>query len=156
MQCICHTPYSACKGPYAFQPLLLVVVVSLCAPSAAGAAVIILHVNADSSLSSLQGSMHKACSSLTLNIRPRLWFTWCSDPVLMPGIHVALSLTFSLALILAVSLTLTLPFATSPCAQRACISLLYEAALLCDDDTRLQRAVPFLISQISDSSTLVR
>lgn len=40
--------------------------------------------------------------------------------------------------------------------QRACVSLLYEAALLCDDDTRLQRAVPFLLTQVSDSATVVR
>lgn len=43
-----------------------------------------------------------------------------------------------------------------PPSQRACISLLYEAALLCDDDTRLQRAVPFLVTQIGDASAVVR
>jgi hypothetical protein len=40
--------------------------------------------------------------------------------------------------------------------QRACISLLFEAALLCDDDTRLQRAVPYLLTQVSDPSTVIR
>ena len=31
-----------------------------------------------------------------------------------------------------------------------------DAALLCDDDTRLQRAVPYLVTQIGDASAVVR
>jgi hypothetical protein len=48
------------------------------------------------------------------------------------------------------------PHTPTPHLQRACTSLLYEAALLCDDGTRLQRAVPFLVTQVADPSTVVR
>ncbi|GBG00520.1 phosphoinositide 3-kinase regulatory subunit 4 [Raphidocelis subcapitata] len=41
-------------------------------------------------------------------------------------------------------------------SKRAAISLLHEAALLSDDGTRLQRAVPYLVTQVSDASTIVR
>lgn len=40
--------------------------------------------------------------------------------------------------------------------QRAATSLLCEAALLCDDEFRLQRGVPYLLTQISDPSAAVR
>ena len=41
-------------------------------------------------------------------------------------------------------------------SRRAAISLLYEAALACDDDTRLQRTVPYLVTQLGDTSALIR
>ncbi len=36
------------------------------------------------------------------------------------------------------------------------MSLLFEAAMLCDDDTRLQSVVPYMITQIKDPSSSVR
>lgn len=44
-----------------------------------------------------------------------------------------------------------------PESRRACVALLHEAALLCDDATRLQRAVPYLLTQVSsDAAPAVR
>lgn len=40
--------------------------------------------------------------------------------------------------------------------QRCAVTLLYRAAIHCDDECRLQRAVPHLLSLISDPSTSIR
>ncbi|GMH35843.1 hypothetical protein BSKO_03711 [Bryopsis sp. KO-2023] len=41
-------------------------------------------------------------------------------------------------------------------SRRCAVSLLYQAAIRCDEDCRLQRVVPYLLSLVSDSSASIR